>query len=121
MNRTLWEMHLRNRYKEILFILDTCEASTLFDNVDVPNVYFVGSSLKDQKATSYLFDHIVLSPLSDRFTFLLGSYLEQLLEEKKYSASLDYLFREIGEKSEFLNSDIAIRNSVGRDVNIFIK
>ena len=39
-------MYELNRYYEILFITDTCQAFTMADEISVPNVFSVGSSLK---------------------------------------------------------------------------
>ena len=49
--RIFKEMHLNKRYKEILFIVDTCQAFTLGDELSkVPNVFFVGSSLRGENS-----------------------------------------------------------------------
>ena len=40
------QMYEMKRYNEILFISDTCQAFTMADEIKVPNVYSVGSSLK---------------------------------------------------------------------------
>jgi phosphatidylinositol glycan class K len=39
------EMHTKRLYKEILVILDTCEAMTLFDQVEAPNIVMIGTSI----------------------------------------------------------------------------
>lgn len=40
------QMYELRRYNEILFISDTCQAFTMADEIRVPNVFSVGSSLK---------------------------------------------------------------------------
>ena len=40
------QMYEARRYNEILFISDTCQAFTMADEIDAPNVFSVGSSLK---------------------------------------------------------------------------
>ena len=40
------QMYELKRYHEILFISDTCQAFTMADEISVPNVFSVGSSLK---------------------------------------------------------------------------
>ena len=40
------QMYEMKRYNEILFISDTCQAFTMADEISVPNVFSVGSSLK---------------------------------------------------------------------------
>lgn len=39
------EMYIKKLYSEILLILDTCEAMSLLDQVDAPNILMVGSSV----------------------------------------------------------------------------
>ena len=53
------EMHGKQRYNEILFIVDTCQASTLGEDVRVPNVLAVGSSLRGQNSYGHHTDHEV--------------------------------------------------------------
>ena len=73
------EMHLKGLYKDILIILDTCEAMSLFDEVTAPNIVMVGSSLLGEKAYSYQADHSLNIFLNDRFTYFFS---EQLLGGK---------------------------------------
>lgn len=40
------QMYEMRRYNEVLFISDTCQAFTMADEIRVPNVFSVGSSLK---------------------------------------------------------------------------
>lgn len=40
------QMYEARRYNEILFISDTCQAFTMADEIDAPNVFSIGSSLK---------------------------------------------------------------------------
>jgi len=40
-------------YKEILLILDTCEAFSLFDNVEAPGLIMVGTSTWKEHAYSH--------------------------------------------------------------------
>ncbi len=40
------QMYEMKRYNEILFISDTCQAFTMADEIKVPDVFSVGSSLK---------------------------------------------------------------------------
>jgi phosphatidylinositol glycan class K len=47
------QMHEKNRYNEILFIVDTCEASTLYSKFYSPNILSIGSSVKEQPSFSH--------------------------------------------------------------------
>lgn len=116
LNRALNEMHIKERYKEILFILDTCEGFTLFDYVDVPNVYFVSSSIKDQKAHSYSFDRNYMTPTSDRFHFKLHEYLENIYKTKSFNLNIHDLFTALKEEKKFIESDVTIQNKIEREL-----
>jgi phosphatidylinositol glycan class K len=120
LNRTFWEMYLKQRYKEILFILDTCEAVTAFDAVTAPNIFFVGSSLKDQKALSYGFDEVLMTPLSDRFTFLFSHFLDNILHQRKFEYSMKDFFDQVSIHKDFLNSELGIKNGIVRDVILLL-
>jgi phosphatidylinositol glycan class K len=47
-------MELKGRYKEILFIIDTCQASTLAVSITSPGITTIGSSGKGLILTIYL-------------------------------------------------------------------
>ena len=115
-NRTLWEAFYKGRFSEIVFILDTCEAFSLFDAVTVPNIYFVGSSLIDQKAKSHHFDPIALNASSDRFTFTLSKELKDIYARKDYTSNLKYLFEKIRNKKQFLETDVGILDRINRRI-----
>lgn len=43
---TIAQMHEKGRYKEVLLISETCQASTLYSRVHSPNVLAIASSKK---------------------------------------------------------------------------
>lgn len=47
------ELSKRKKFKKALFIADTCQAFTLFDKVTTPNVYALGTSLRDENAYAH--------------------------------------------------------------------
>ena len=56
----LQQMHVQRRYRSILFMLDTCQAGTLFrelNAVDTPNVVTIGSSKIKQNSYSVRSKH----------------------------------------------------------------
>ena len=116
LNRALNEMHIKQRYKEILFILDTCEAESLFEYVDVPNVYFVASSLKHQKAHSYSYDTKYMAPTADKFHFKLYNILKRIHQEKSFKTAIHSIFLEIKSQQKFLETDVAIDNKIEREI-----
>ena len=53
--KTLTEMHQKSLYKEMLFVLDTCEAFSMFEDileVDAPNIYLLATSGLHESAVS---------------------------------------------------------------------
>lgn len=73
-------------YDEVLLILDTCEAMSLFDQVDAPNIVMVGTSVTGQHALSYQLDGTINTYLNDRFTF----YFYQILKQQKSARMSDF-------------------------------
>lgn len=72
------EMHEKNRYNEILFIVDTCQAGTLGNAVTAPNVLSVGSSLKNENSYSWSNDNDIGVTLIDRFTRAMMLFFENI-------------------------------------------
>jgi phosphatidylinositol glycan class K len=70
------EMHLKGLYKDILLILDTCEAMSLFDQVSAPNIVMVGTSITGQHALSHQADGSLNTYLNDKFTYYFYQYLK---------------------------------------------
>jgi glycosylphosphatidylinositol transamidase (GPIT) subunit GPI8 len=116
LNRALWEMYYKNRYREILFILDTCEGFSLFEYVDVPNVYFITSSVKDQKASSHNYNYKLMTPTSDRMHFKLYEYLERAYREKSFNVPIHDFFTNLKEREkDFIKSTVSIDNRFTRN------
>ena len=46
-------MNIKRKYKEILMIIDTCEAMSLFDSIEAPNLILMGTSLHGKSAYSF--------------------------------------------------------------------
>lgn len=107
-------MHIKGKYKEILFIVDTCEAEALFDFVTIPNIYFVGSSIRTQKASSFSFDYDIMGPTMDRFSYKLFTSIERIKKHKKNNYSINDLFNEIKQDRAFLDSDVIIFDRIKR-------
>lgn len=60
---------MKKRYKEVFMIIDTCEAMSLYDEVDAPNLFLVGTSVLGQSAWSNQHDSSIANDLNDKFTF----------------------------------------------------
>lgn len=70
------QMHAMKRYNEILFISDTCQAFTMADEIDVPNVYSVGSSLKGQNSYSSHSDPQVGQSVIDKYSKVIKDFID---------------------------------------------
>jgi phosphatidylinositol glycan class K len=63
------ELYAKRGFKEMLIISDSCGAFTIFDYLEVPNIFMIGSSSKDEKSYSLGKDsHVGLSKTDD-FSF----------------------------------------------------
>lgn len=70
------QMYALKRYKEILFISDTCQAFTMADEVKAPNVYSVGSSLKGQNSYASHSDPQVGQSVIDRYSKVIKDFVD---------------------------------------------
>ena len=114
LNRTLNEMYIKGKYKELLFVLDTCEGYSLYDNVKVPNIYFISSSALGQKASSYSYDENLMGPTVDKFHFILYNELKKIHDNYLYNTTVNELFTNIKEKKKFLETDVTWDNKIDR-------
>lgn len=71
----MWE---KRRYNEVLFMIDTCEANTMYSKFFAPNVIAVGSSQLDESSYADDTDPDVGVSLIDKFTSINLGYLEQV-------------------------------------------
>ena len=69
------EMHAKKRYKEILLILDTCQAVTMANYITAPNIITLASSLRGENSYAYPTVDSLGVAIADRFTHTLYSYL----------------------------------------------
>ncbi|RKP39398.1 peptidase C13 family-domain-containing protein [Dimargaris cristalligena] len=71
----MWE---KQRYREILFMVDTCQANTMYTQFYSPNIVSVGSSAKGENSYSYFHDHDLGVSVIDRFTYFNLEFLENV-------------------------------------------
>ncbi|OIR58559.1 MAG: GPI-anchor transamidase [Amphiamblys sp. WSBS2006] len=86
-------MHAAKRYKEILFIADTCQAYSLFEEITAPGIIAISSSDTTKPSLSSHINRRVGSHASDELTYLLYLYLSRL--DKESPATLGGLWEEI--------------------------
>ncbi|SCU82191.1 LANO_0B05424g1_1 [Lachancea nothofagi CBS 11611] len=84
------QMHEKKRYNEIFFMVDTCQANTMYSKFYSPNVLAVGSSKLDESSYSHHSDVEVGVAVIDRFTYYTLEFMEKI--EKNSSLSLQDLF-----------------------------
>ena len=71
------EMELKGRYREILLIVDTCQASTLANKIASPRVITIGSSAKGENSYGHItVPDLGVSPI-DRFSHMISKYFYQ--------------------------------------------
>eukprot|EP00835_Amoeboradix_gromovi_P005632 NODE_549_length_6847_cov_0.284084.p3 type:complete len:253 gc:universal NODE_549_length_6847_cov_0.284084:813-1571(+) len=79
------QMYDRNRYKEILFMIDTCQANTMYSQIYSPNILSTGSSAKDENSYSYEHSDEIGTAVIDRWTYSTLKFFEKIDIESKES------------------------------------
>jgi phosphatidylinositol glycan class K len=69
------QMHDAGKYREILLIADTCQAFTLGDKMDAPNVTVIGSSLRGESSYAHHSDADLGLSVIERYTFAFTEYV----------------------------------------------
>ncbi|XVF31051.1 hypothetical protein REPUB_Repub16aG0112100 [Reevesia pubescens] len=72
------QMKEKHRFKELLIMVDTCQAATLFNQLQSPGVLAIGSSMKGENSYSHHLDSDVGVSVVDRFTYYTLSFFERL-------------------------------------------
>lgn len=100
----MWE---KKRYHELLFMIDTCQANTMYPAFYTPNIIATGSSAKDQSSYSHHADQDVGVAVIDRWTY----YNLEFLETRLNSTSADVRLGELFDSYTFekVHSDAGIR------------
>lgn len=71
------EMRLKRRFKEILLIVDTCQASTFANSIETSNIHTLTSSLKGENSYAYETNTDLGVAVLDRFTHALVAFLDK--------------------------------------------
>jgi phosphatidylinositol glycan class K len=79
------DAYIREKYKQVLTISDTCSAGTLFYNTTAKNGIFYGSSGWDSYSLSEGFDKYIGQPLKDRFTYRFQKWIKKMTGKKQFS------------------------------------
>ena len=79
-------MHQHDKYREILFIADTCQAFTLGDHIisrQVPNVYVVGTSLRGESSYAHIGHPIIGVSVVEKYTHYMMEYVTSKQHQQK--------------------------------------
>ncbi|KAJ6444405.1 GPI-anchor transamidase [Purpureocillium lavendulum] len=85
----MWE---KKRYHEILFMIDTCQANTMYSRLYSPNIIATGSSELDQSSYSHHADNDVGVAVIDRYTYYNLEFLESQVQDLNSAKTVGDLF-----------------------------
>jgi len=106
------QMHEKQRYNELLFITDTCQANTLYSHIYSPGVIAVGSSEKGENSYSHHGDQDIGVAVIDRFTYYALEYLNRDVADTSSSNTLQQLFQSLS--PGLLMSHAGVRTDLSR-------
>ena len=75
--RAIREMEIKQRYGQLLLILDTCQAATIGSLIVSPRVTTISSSARGENSYAYQSSPELGVPLIDRFTYAVSLFLQQ--------------------------------------------
>merc|ERR1712217_895928 len=79
------QMHAQQRYKKIFWVSDTCQAATLQNQFESPDIIGFGSSGKKENSYSHHVDHELGVAVIDRFTYYALEFLNRLNTSSTYT------------------------------------
>ncbi|KAL1303395.1 hypothetical protein AAFC00_006788 [Neodothiora populina] len=85
----MWE---KKRYNELLFMIDTCQANTMYGAFYTPNIIATGSSALHQSSYSHHADQDVGVAVIDRWTYYNLEFLEEQITSTSSNVTLGQLF-----------------------------
>src|SRR3984885_9147146 len=85
----MWE---KKRYHEILFMIDTCQANTMYSKLYSPNIIATGSSELDESSYSHHADNDIGVAVIDRYTYYNLEFLETQVRDLGSKRTLGDLF-----------------------------
>lgn len=77
------QMHEKRRYNKLLFMIDTCQANTMFSQFYSPDIIATGSSAKGEDSLSHHADDQIGVSVIDSFTHFTLNYLEGFNKSSK--------------------------------------
>ena len=86
------QMQEKRRYNEMLFMIDTCQANTLYRQFYAPGVIATGSSEEDESSYSHHADNDIGVAVIDRWTYYVLEFLENQVSGPTSEKTLGDLF-----------------------------
>ncbi|KAL2436428.1 GPI-anchor transamidase [Exophiala dermatitidis] len=86
------QMREKKRYNEMLFMIDTCQANTLYRQFYSPGIIATGSSEEDESSYSHHADNDVGVAVIDRWTYYVLDFLETQVTGPTSDKTLGDLF-----------------------------
>lgn len=86
------QMREKKRYNELLFMIDTCQANTLYRQFYAPGMIATGSSEVDESSYSHHADNDVGVAVIDRWTYYVLEFLETQVTGPTSDKTLGDLF-----------------------------
>jgi len=77
------QMWQKRRYHELLFIIDTCQAVSMYQEFYSPNILAIGSSQVGEDSLSHHVDPNIGVYIIDRFTYYALEFLERVAPNSK--------------------------------------
>jgi len=84
------QMYEKRRYNELLFMVDTCQANTLYTRFYSPNIVSIGSSKRGQNSYSHHSDSELGLAVIDRFTYYTLDFFESVTQDN--TSTVNQLF-----------------------------
>ena len=77
------QMWVKRRYNEIFFMIDTCQAASMFQKFYSPNILAVASSLVGEDSLSHHVDPAIGVYIIDRYTYYALEFLERVADYRQ--------------------------------------
>ncbi len=106
----MWE---KKRYKELMFMIDTCQANSMFSRIYSPNIVSTGSSMVGESSYSHHMDGEIGVHVIDRYTYYNLETLETM--DMSSNNTLQDLFATYDAK--LMHSTPGSRSDLSRDLN----
>ncbi|XP_066143596.1 putative GPI-anchor transamidase [Euwallacea fornicatus] len=81
----LEQMWQKQRYHEVFFMIDTCQAASMYERFYSPNILAVGSSMVGEDSLSHHVDPAIGVYIIDRYTYYALEFLENVSPESNRS------------------------------------